>query len=70
MPIDANGKGDEFVVLFELPGCAPASTELRIRNVLIRTCPPGHLNRMRARRAGLTSPLRSRWDGISLTRGG
>ena len=25
MPIDAYRKGDEFVVLFDLPGCDPAS---------------------------------------------
>ena len=35
MPIDAYRKGDEFVVLFDLPGCNPASINLTIeRNVL------------------------------------
>ena len=35
MPIDAYRKGDEFVVLFDLPGCNPASINLTVeRNVL------------------------------------
>jgi HSP20 family protein len=35
MPIDAYRKGDEFVVLFDLPGCDPASINLTVeRNVL------------------------------------
>ena len=35
MPIDAYRKGDEFVVLFDLPGCDPASLDLTVeRNVL------------------------------------
>jgi HSP20 family protein len=35
MPIDAYRKGDEFVVLFDLPGCDPASISLTVeRNVL------------------------------------
>jgi HSP20 family protein len=35
MPIDAYRKGDEFVVLFDLPGCDPASIDLTVeRNVL------------------------------------
>ena len=35
MPIDAYRKGDEFVVLFDLPGCDPASINLTMeRNVL------------------------------------
>ncbi|MGD9704894.1 MAG: Hsp20/alpha crystallin family protein [Acidimicrobiia bacterium] len=35
MPIDAYRKGDEFVVLFDLPGCDPASMSLTVeRNVL------------------------------------
>ena len=35
MPIDAYRKGDEFVVLFDLPGCDPASIELTVeRNLL------------------------------------
>jgi HSP20 family protein len=35
MPIDAYRKGDEFVVLFDLPGCDPASITLTVeRNVL------------------------------------
>jgi HSP20 family protein len=35
MPIDAYRKGDEFVVLLDLPGCDPASIELTVeRNVL------------------------------------
>jgi HSP20 family protein len=35
MPIDAYRKGDEFVVLLDLPGCDPASINLTIeRNVL------------------------------------
>lgn len=35
MPIDAYRKGDEFVVLFDLPGCDPASINLTLeRNVL------------------------------------
>jgi HSP20 family protein len=35
MPIDAYRKGDEFIVLFDLPGCDPASINLTVeRNVL------------------------------------
>jgi HSP20 family protein len=35
MPIDAYRKGDEFVVLLDLPGCDPASINLTVeRNVL------------------------------------
>jgi HSP20 family protein len=35
MPIDAYRKGDEFVILFDLPGCDPASINLTVeRNVL------------------------------------
>jgi HSP20 family protein len=35
MPIDAYRMGDEFVVLFDLPGCDPASINLTVeRNVL------------------------------------
>jgi len=35
MPIDAYRKGDEFVVLFDLPGIDPASIELTVeRNLL------------------------------------
>ena len=35
MPIDAYRKGDEFVVLFDLPGCDPASINLTVeRNAL------------------------------------
>ena len=35
MPIDAYRKGDEFVVLFDLPGCDPTSINLTVeRNVL------------------------------------
>ena len=35
MPIDAYRKGDEFVVLFDLPGCEPDSINLTLeRNVL------------------------------------
>ena len=35
MPIDAYRKGDEFVVLFDLPGCDPSSINLTVeRNVL------------------------------------
>jgi HSP20 family protein len=35
MPIDAYRKGDEFVVLFDLPGIDPASIDLTVeRNVL------------------------------------
>jgi len=35
MPIDAYRKGDEFVVLFELPGCDQASIDVTVeRNVL------------------------------------
>ena len=35
MPIDAYRKGDEFVVLLDLPGCDPASISLTVeRNVL------------------------------------
>ena len=35
MPIDAYRKGDEFVVLFDLPGVKPESIELTVeRNVL------------------------------------
>src|SRR6478736_5040794 len=35
MPIDAYRKGDEFVVLFDLPGCDPESINLTAaRNVL------------------------------------
>jgi HSP20 family protein len=35
MPIDAYRKGDEFVVLFDLPGCDAASIDLTVeRNVL------------------------------------
>ena len=35
MPIDAYRKGDEFVVLFDLPGCDPGSINLTVeRNVL------------------------------------
>jgi HSP20 family protein len=35
MPIDAYRKGDEFVVLLDLPGCDPASIDLTVeRNVL------------------------------------
>src|SRR5690349_2897827 len=35
IPIDAYRKGDEFVVLFDLPGCDPASINLTVeRNVL------------------------------------
>jgi len=35
MPIDAYRKGDEFVVLFDLPGCDPATINLTVeRNVL------------------------------------
>jgi HSP20 family protein len=35
MPIDAYRKGDEFVVLVDLPGCDPASINLTVeRNVL------------------------------------
>ena len=35
MPIDAYRKGDEFVVLFDLPGVDPASINLTVeRNVL------------------------------------
>src|SRR3954465_11286924 len=35
MPIDAYRKGDEFVVLFDLPGCDPGSINLTAeRNVL------------------------------------
>ena len=35
MPIDAYRKGDEFVVLFDLPGCDTSSIELTVeRNVL------------------------------------
>jgi HSP20 family protein len=35
MPIDAYRKGDEFVVLFDLPGCEPDSINLTVeRNVL------------------------------------
>src|SRR6187402_167843 len=35
MPIDAYRKDDEFVVLFDLPGCDPASIELTVeRNLL------------------------------------
>jgi HSP20 family protein len=35
MPIDANRQGEEFVVLFDLPGCDPASISLNVeRNLL------------------------------------
>ena len=35
MPIDAYRKGDEFVVMFDLPGCDPSSIDLTVeRNVL------------------------------------
>src|SRR3954465_6065254 len=35
MPIDAYRKGDEFVVLLDLPGCDPASINLTVeRNVM------------------------------------
>ena len=35
MPIDAYRKGDEFVVMFDLPGCDPSSINLTVeRNVL------------------------------------
>ena len=35
MPIDAYRKGDEFVILFDLPGCDPGSINLTVeRNVL------------------------------------
>jgi HSP20 family protein len=36
MPIDAYRKGDEFVVLLDLPGCDPGSIDLTVeRNVLV-----------------------------------
>ena len=57
MPIDAYRKGDEFVVLLDLPGCDPASINLTVeRNVLTVHAERNRPERRRRRAADRRTP--------------